>query len=283
MNFHQKPVTYVGEVGLKVMDLEGMVQFYTETIGFELLSKSDTTAALGIEGKTLLNLETFEGVEPKTGRYAGLYHFAILLPSRKELGKILVHLHNNGIRLGSSDHLVSEALYLSDPEGNGIEIYRDREPEQWDWDGEEVKMAVDPLDAQGVVQAAIDSGEVWTGMPADTVMGHIHLHISNMAQTQKFYVDGLGFEVLTSMGAQAMFLGDQKYHHHIGVNVWNGIGIPALPEKTAGLHYYTLVMADEAKQAEVAARLQQLGAKVENRGDYMETQDPAGNWIRLVV
>lgn len=283
MNFHQKPVTYVGEVGLKVMDLEGMVQFYTETIGFELLSKSDTTAALGIEGKTLLNLETFEGVEPKTGRYAGLYHFAILLPSRKELGKILVHLHNNGVRLGSSDHLVSEALYLSDPEGNGIEIYRDREPEQWDWDGEEVKMAVDPLDAQGVVQAAIDSGEVWTGMPADTVMGHIHLHISNMAQTQKFYVDGLGFEVLTSMGAQAMFLGDQKYHHHIGVNVWNGIGIPALPEKTAGLHYYTLVMADEAKQAEVAARLQQLGTKVENRGDYMETQDPAGNWIRLVV
>lgn len=283
MNFHQKPVTYVGEVGLKVMDLEGMVQFYTETIGFELLSKSDAKAALGVQGKTLLNLETFEGVEPKTGRYAGLYHFAILLPSRKELGKILIHLHNNGIRLGSSDHLVSEALYLSDPEGNGIEIYRDREPEQWDWDGKEVKMAVDPLDAQGVVQAAADSGEAWTGMPADTVMGHIHLHISNMAETQKFYVDGLGFEVLTSMGAQAMFLGDQKYHHHIGVNVWNGVGIPALPEKTAGLHYYTLVMADEAKQAEVAERLRQLGAKVENRGDYIETQDPAGNWIRLVV
>ncbi|CEG24117.1 Catechol-2,3-dioxygenase [Planococcus massiliensis] len=283
MNFHQKPVTYVGEVGLKVMDLEGMVQFYTETIGFELLSKSDAKAALGVQGKTLLNLETFEGVEPKTGRYAGLYHFAILLPSRKELGKILIHLHNNGIRLGSSDHLVSEALYLSDPEGNGIEIYRDREPEQWDWDGKEVKMAVDPLDAQGVVQAAADSGEAWMGMPADTVMGHIHLHISNMAETQKFYVDGLGFEVLTSMGAQAMFLGDQKYHHHIGVNVWNGVGIPALPEKTAGLHYYTLVMADEAKQAEVAERLHQLGAKVEDRGDYMETQDPAGNWIRLVV
>lgn len=283
MNFHQKPVTYVGEVGLKVMDLEGMVQFYTETIGFELLSKSDTKAALGIQGKTLLNLETFEGIEPKTVRYAGLYHFAILLPNRKELGKILVHLHNNGIRLGSSDHLVSEALYLSDPEGNGIEIYRDREPEHWDWDGKEVKMAVDPLDAQAVVQAAIDSGEAWTGMPADTVMGHIHLHISNMAQTQKFYVDGLGFEVLTSMGAQAMFLGDQKYHHHIGVNVWNGVGIPALPAKTAGLHYYTLVLADEAKQAEVAARLQQLGAKVENRVDYIETQDPAGNWIRLVV
>ena len=283
MNFHEKPVTYVGEVGLKVLDLKMMVQFYTETIGFELLSESDTEASLGAGGKTLLRLETFEGITPKAERFAGLYHYAILLPSRKELGKILVHLHNKGIRLGSSDHLVSEALYLSDPEGNGIEIYRDREPEAWGWDGDEVKMAVDPLDAQGVVQAAVDSGEVWSGMPADTVMGHIHLHVSDISETQKFYVDGLGFEILTSMGGQALFLGDQKYHHHIGVNVWNGIGIPALPEKTAGLHYYTLIFEDEAKRAKVAERLQQLGAKVENQGQYIETQDPSGNYIRLLV
>lgn len=283
MNFHRKPVTHVGEVGLKVMDLEGMIQFYTEIIGLELLSKSEAGAALGAGGKTLLNLEAFEGMLPKTDRYAGLYHFAILLPNRKELGKILIHLHNQGIRLGSSDHLVSEALYLSDPEGNGIEIYRDREPEQWNWDGEEVKMSVDPLDVQGVIQTAAESGEKWTGMPADTVMGHIHLHISDIAETRKFYVDGLGFRVLASMGAQTMFLGDQKYHHHIGVNVWNGVGIPALPEKTAGLQYYTLVMEDEAKQAEAAERLRQLGAKVEKRKKYTETQDPAGNWIRLVV
>lgn len=283
MNFHEKPVTYVGEAGLKVIDLKEMIQFYTETIGFELLAESETEASLGTSGKTLLKLETFDGVAPKEQRFAGLYHYAILLPSRKELGKILIHLHNQGIRLGSSDHLVSEALYLSDPEGNGIEIYRDREPEEWDWEGNHVKMAVDPLDAQGVIGAAQDSGEVWSGMPADTVMGHIHLHVSNLSDARKFYVDGLGFEILTEMGGQALFLGDQKYHHHIGLNVWNGIGIPALPEKTAGLHYYTLILEDEAKRQGLIERLRKMDVAVNEQAAYTEVKDPAGNMIRLTV
>lgn len=283
MNFHEKPVTYVGEVGLKVIDLKGMIQFYTETIGFELLAESEIEASLGTNGKTLLKLETFDGMTPKEQRFAGLYHYAILLPSRKELGKILIHLHNQGIRLGSSDHLVSEALYLSDPEGNGIEIYRDREPEEWDWEGNHVKMAVDPLDAQGVIGAAQDSGEVWSGMPAETVMGHIHLHVSHLVDAQKFYVDGLGFEVLTEMGGQALFLGDQKYHHHIGLNVWNGIGIPALPEKTAGLHYYTLILEDEAKRQGLIERLRNQGVAINEHAAYIEVKDPAGNAIRLTV
>ena len=283
MNFHQKPVTHVAEVGLKVLDLEKMIQFYTETIGFEVLSKTENKAELGAGGNTLLVLEAIEGLMPKSGRYAGLYHFAILLPNRKELGKILLHLHHQGVRMGSSDHLVSEALYLSDPEGNGIEIYRDRESEEWKWDNDRVAMAVDPLDAEGIVKAAQESGEVWQKIPANTVMGHIHLHVSDLAKAEEFYIDGLGFGVVTTMGGQALFIADQKYHHHIGLNIWNGVGIPALPEKTAGLHYYTLKLDNEEKRDAVAEQLRGLGAEVAEHGDYLLTKDPAGNAIRLAV
>lgn len=283
MNFHQKPVTYTDEVGLKVLDLEGMKKFYQEIIGFQMVSEEEGEVRLGVDGKSLLKLTTGQALQPKQDRYAGLYHFAILLPSRKELGKILLHLHHQGIRLGSSDHLVSEALYLSDPEGNGIEIYRDRDPEEWNWHNGEVTMAVDPLDAEGVLGEADLSNESWSGMPAGTVIGHIHLHVSNLNEAQEFYTEGLGFQVVTSMGGQALFLSDQKYHHHIGLNVWNGIGIPALPEQTAGLDFYTLVFADEAKRSKTAERLRALGAEVTETERYWETHDPSGNTIRMAV
>ena len=282
MNFHEKPITYVGEVGLKVMNINKMKQFYQEIIGFEVISEKQNSVELGAGGKVLLKLDAIDGITPKQDRYAGLYHFAILLPTREDLGKILVHLHQNAIQLGSSDHLVSEALYLSDPEGNGIEIYRDREPEEWNWTNNEVSMAVDPIDAQGLVEAAQKSSEPWKGMPAATVMGHIHLHVSNLADAKNFYVNGLGFEVAASMGGQALFLADQKYHHHIGMNVWNGIGIPALPEKTAGLHYYTLIMERE-KRDRLADNLRAMGTEIAEQDKYWEVKDPSGNLIRLVV
>lgn len=283
MNFHQKPVTYTDEVGLKVLDLAGMKKFYQDIIGFQVVSENANEVRLGTDGKSLIRLSAHEGMKPKQDRYAGLYHFAILLPSRKELGKILLHLHQQGIRLGSSDHLVSEALYLSDPEGNGIEIYRDRDPEEWNWNNGEVAMAVDPIDAEGVVQEAALSKESWSGMPSGTVMGHVHLHVSNLNEAQEFYTEGLGFEVVTSMGGQALFLSDQKYHHHIGLNVWNGTGIPALPDQTAGLDFYTLVFADEAKRSQTAERLRALGAEVTEAASYWETRDPSGNKIRMAV
>lgn len=283
MNFHVKPVTYVGEVGLKVLDLKEMIRFYKEIIGFEVLKETENAAVLGAGGQALLKLEAGNGIVPKNQRYAGLYHFAILLPDRKELGKMLLHLHNNGVGIGSSDHLVSEALYLSDPEGNGIEIYRDRDPEEWDWNGSQVVMAVDPVDAAGLVQAAEASGEVFQGLPAGTVMGHIHLHVSDLVKAKDFYVNGLGFEVVSSLGGQALFLADQKYHHHIGLNVWNGIGIPALPENAAGLGYYTLVLENEEKRKATVSQLRDFGAEVEMQGDLVEVKDPAGNTIRLTV
>lgn len=283
MNFHQKPITYTDEVGLKVLDLEGMKKFYVETLGFQVISEEGNEVRLGTDGNSLIRLTATEGLVPKRGRYAGLYHFAILLPNRKELGKILLHLHHQGIRVGSSDHLVSEALYLSDPEGNGIEIYRDRDPEEWSWSNGEVAMTVDPIDAEGILREAGLANETWSGMPSGTLMGHVHLHVSNLPKAQNFYTEGLGLEVVTAMGGQALFLSDQKYHHHIGLNIWNGVGIPALPENEAGLNYYTLVFADEAKRSQIAERLRSLGAEVAEAAGYWETKDPAGITIRLAV
>lgn len=283
MRFHEKPTTYVSEVGLKVLDLTKMVDFYQEVIGFEVIEKSPNFAVLGVGTERLLKLDQIEGLQAKDRRYAGLYHFAILLPSRADLGRILVHLHNKDVRLGSADHLVSEALYLSDPEGNGIEIYSDREPQNWKWSGNEVAMAVDPIDAAGLVAAAENTGVAWQGMPRGTVMGHIHLHVSDLARAKDFYVNGLEFEVTTSMGEQAVFLGDQKYHHHIGLNVWNGIGIPALPKERAGLGYFTFMLKDEEKRQRIVAQLRALGAEVIKRDEYVETIDPSGNVIRLTI
>lgn len=283
MNFHQKPITYTDEVGLKVLDLEAMKKFYVGTLGFQVISEEGNEVRLGTDGNSLIRLTATGGLVPKRGRYAGLYHFAILLPNRKELGKILLHLHQQGIRVGSSDHLVSEALYLSDPEGNGIEIYRDRDPEEWNWSNGQIAMAVDPIDAEGILREAGLANETWSGMPSGTLMGHVHLHVSNLSEAQRFYTEGLGFEVVTSMGGQALFLADQKYHHHIGLNIWNGIGIPALPENEAGLDFFTLVFEDDAKRSETAGRIRSLGAEVTEAAGYWETKDPAGITIRLAV
>src|SRR5690606_31295268 len=149
---------------------------------------------LTADGKTnILSLEQPSDVIPKQGRTTGLYHFALLLPEKKDLANIVVHLVENGIRFGSSDHLVSEALYLHDPDGNEIEIYIDRAPSDWSWSGEEVAMAVDPLDFERLLKNREDT---WKGLPEETVMGHIHLHVSELVKTEEFYVKGLGFDVV---------------------------------------------------------------------------------------
>ncbi|MFS8630532.1 MAG: VOC family protein, partial [Bacillales bacterium] len=235
MNFHKKPTTFVSHVHLKVTDLERSLKFYQEIIGFKVLKKTDRTAALTADGKTaLLTIEQPEGAMPKQGRTTGLYHFALLLPSRKDLGKMLKHLIETGYPLqGASDHLVSEAVYLGDPDGNGIEIYADRPASAWTWHGDEVAMTTIAMDWAGVVAEAGD--EPWTGLPAGTIMGHIHLHVSDLRSSEKFYTEGLGLEVVNRYGGMALFISAGKYHHHIGLNTWNGVGAPKPHPNSAGL------------------------------------------------
>lgn len=282
MNFHGYPNTFVAEVNVNVENLERSLTFYQEIIGFQILERTDRKAKLTADGKTtLLSLEQPENVISKQPQTTGLYHFALLLPERSDLGKVLQHFIQLNVPLGASDHYVSEALYLNDPDGNGIEIYADRPSSKWDWKNGQVEMATVQLDAQSVLEAAND--DKWQGLPSKTVMGHIHLHVSELVKTEDFYVNGLGFEVVTRYGQQALFISTGKYHHHIGLNTWAGVGAPPAPNHSVGLNWYSLVLPSEEERKKVIAQLKKMDASVkEENGTYL-TADPSGNRIQLLV
>ncbi|RST72602.1 VOC family protein [Siminovitchia acidinfaciens] len=283
MVFHKKPTTFIGHVKVKVENLQRSIEFYKDVLGFDILEQTSSTAKLTTDGKTsILSLEQPENVIPKQGRTTGLYHFALLLPTKSDLANIVVHLVNNDIRFGSSDHLVSEALYLHDPDGNEIEIYIDRDPSEWRWEGEEVAMAVDPLDFETLLNNVVP-GKTWKMMPAATVMGHIHLHVSELKKTEEFYVNGLGMDVVNRYGAQALFLSYGKYHHHVGVNTWNGVGAKAPAKNSVGLESFTLVFDHEEARKHAVMNLKQIGADVLEENDHFITYDPSGNRIELAV
>jgi len=283
MGFHQKPNLYIRDVSINVMNLKVSLAFYRDFLGFKVLEEGERYAALTADGKTaLIKLYQPEGVTPKEARKTGLYHFAILLPSRAELGKILIHLVKNNYRLGASNHLVSEALYLNDPDGNGIEIYRDREDTEWKWDNRnQVEMTSDPIDGEGVIAAA--QGEEWEGMPSETIMGHIHLHVSNLQEAGTFYREILGYDLVCEYGGQALFLSTGKYHHHIGMNTWNGAGAPAPSENSVGLREYSISIPTEEYKQNIIRSLEQSGLTYVEENGVLYMKDPSQNSIVLYV
>ncbi|ADC51538.1 hypothetical protein BpOF4_17485 [Alkalihalophilus pseudofirmus OF4] len=282
MNFHREPTTYVGQVNLKVQDLDRSIAFYKEVIGFKVLNQTPRSAVFTADGTTaLLSVEQPDQVVPKQARTTGLYHFALLLPKREDLAQIVHHFVRHDVQLGSSDHLVSEALYLSDPDGNGIEIYVDRDPSEWSWSNGEVQMAVDPLNFPDLLTT--HKQQPWKGLPAGTVMGHIHLHVSELRKTEEFYIKGLGFEVVNRFGSQALFIADGQYHHHIGLNTWAGVGAPTPPLNSVGLESFDLMLSSEEKRNQIITQLKEIGATViEDEGSTV-TVDPSGNRIRLIA
>lgn len=279
-NFFEAPSVYVGEVSIKVTNLDRSVDFYESIIGLKVLEKSAGKAVLTADGKTaLLTLEQPTDVIAKTGRTSGLYHFAILLPSRADFSVFLRHLLETRYRFGASDHFVSEALYIQDPDDNGIEVYTDRPASKWTWNDKQVEMATVQLDGQSVLA---ESDAPWNGMPAGTIMGHIHLHVGSVDKAEKFYQEGLGFKTV-SYYPQAAFMSTGGYHHHIAINTWQGVGAPAPASNVAGLSWYSLVFPDVAAREEIVAKLKSIGAVVAKEGDWYTTSDPSGNVIRLVV
>ena len=254
------PETQMGPVTLRVASLERSAEFYEQVLGFRpvpgasagTLERSADSQVLGSEdGTPLLTLLERPGARPMPRRASGLYHFAILLPTRAELGRALRRLADAGIEVGSADHLVSEALYISDPDGNGIEIYRDRPRSAWKWNGSTVQMAVDPLDLQGLLAEAAREPRPGTGLPAGTRMGHVHLQVSDIAQALAFYQGLLGFE-LTAQMQGAAFISAGKYHHHLGLNTWQSRGAPPAPAGTAGLESLVVEVPNMEEQEQMA-------------------------------
>ncbi|MGX1194707.1 VOC family protein [Metabacillus sp. SLBN-84] len=280
MGFHNAPNTYTGEVRIKVKDLKRSLAFYKEVIGFKVQNETEHTAELTADGKNvLLSIEQRPNIAPKQQGTTGLYHFALLLPDRSDLGRVLQHLVNLNIPLGASDHQVSEALYLNDPDGNGIEIYSDRDASKWIWQGSQVAMTTETLDAQDVLAEA--KGELWLSLPENTVMGHVHLHVSSLKETEAFYDQGLGFKTVARYGRQAMFMSTGGYHHHLGLNTWAGEGAPAPDSQSAGLEWFTLIYPDADALEQAVARLKNMGAKTFIEDGTVMTADPSGNRIRL--
>ncbi|GLC89914.1 VOC family protein [Lysinibacillus piscis] len=279
MHFHEKPNMYVTHVELKVSDLQRSLDYYQKIIGFQILQQTAQQAILTADGKTaLLTLVQPETVEDKIGSTTGLYHFALLLPTRRDLAHILLHFHQNNVPLGAADHAVSEALYLQDPDGNGIEVYTDRAEDEWTWQDNQVYMVTEPLNAPAIVQEA--EGH-WTGLPAGTVMGHIHLSVSNLAEAEEFYTTGLGFDVVSRFGTQALFISTGRYHHHIGLNTWQSKNAPHLKPNQVGLKTFSLRLDNEQQAATIQSNLQALGAPVIKIEGGFQTEDPSGNVVLL--
>ncbi|MGE7667779.1 VOC family protein [Ureibacillus composti] len=286
-HFHKKPNMYVSHVQIKVSNLERSIEFYKTIIGFDVLEQAGQTAYLTFDGSTsILSIEEVPNAQPLRGGQTGLYHFAILLPERKDLGNFIEHLINKNVRVGAGDHHVSEAFYLNDPDGNGIEVYIDRPEENWIWfDNGMVHMTTEQVNVQSVLA---ESDGTWNGLPNGTVMGHIHLSVADLAETEKFYTQALGYEVVTRYGGQALFISTGKYHHHIGLNTWNSAGGTPVPENGVGLKSFTVVLDNEQQAEKIKANLADMGAKVESfngapthgGNQAFSTVDPSG--IRIV-
>jgi len=271
--------TKLGYVNLGVSDLPRSIDYYQQSIGLKLAVEDGTHAYLGAGGENLLALTELPGAV-RIPRRSGLYHFALLTPSRKALGKSLRNLIDTGTEIqGGADHLVSEAIYLADPDGNGIEIYRDRPREEWMDENGQLKMATDPLDFQGVLESANGSNGSWGGLESATRLGHMHLHIAYLEQSVDYYEHVIGFDFLMNYMGSAAFLSAGGYHHHIGLNTWNGVGAQPNPPDATGLQYFTVNLFNQDERKKLVERLDQAEWSYEEREMGIFVRDPSENGI----
>lgn len=275
--------TTLGAVALSVADLDRSLDYYRQAVGLELIERSAGQGRLGVAGRCLLELSEQPGARPSAG-HTGLYHFALLLPQRADLARWLAHAAQDRVRLlGVSDHFVSEALYLSDPDGHGIEIYWDRPREAWEGQVA-ARMTTLPLDVQDLL-GVLDQppAEEYAGLPAGTIMGHVHLKVAAVADTIAFFRDVLGFALMAQLGPQAAFLAAGGYHHHVGANTWESAGSSPPPPGTAALRHATIVLPDEDERERLLDRVKQSGQEPLESAGGPAIRDPSGNALLLTV
>jgi catechol 2,3-dioxygenase len=276
------PGTSIGKVRLRVADIDALSEFYERVIGLRGVERDGDLARLGPDGgEPLVELVSAPDAPPPPSFSTGLFHLAILVPDRADLSRSLRRVIENGWRLtGASDHLVSEALYLNDPEGNGIEIYRDRPRDQWGEQNGELRMATLPLDLDGVLAEASE-GET-NGMAAGTTMGHVHLRVAGIPAAEAFYNGALGLDVMVRSYPGALFVAAGGYHHHIGLNTWQSEGAPAPPEGALGLDHYELVLPGADDRDAAAGRVGETGDPEPADGGVL-ARDPSGNRVLLTA
>jgi len=270
-----------GPVRLRVADLDSEREFYERAIGLSPIDSGDGVARLGSDGTPVVELDHRADAPARAPRTTGLFHLAILVPDRAALAAALARAVRAGGRIsGASDHLVSEALYLNDPEGNGIEIYSDRPRAEWERDGGEIRMSTLPLDVDGLL-AELREDEPDSAMPDGTRVGHVHLNVADLDAAERFYSGLLGFDVTVRGYPGALFLSTGGYHHHIGVNTWAGPGAPAPAAGSRGLEWFELSVDDAPGLAELERRLGDAGAPIERRPESLLTHDPSENGLLL--
>jgi len=279
--FRIATATHVGEAHLFVRDLGLSAAFYMERLGFELLERDEREARLAAGGRPLLVLHG-GAHRPRVPRTSGLYHVAIRVPDRAALARSLARLVETGTPLqGAADHLVSEALYLADPDGLGLEIYRDRPRESWPDGSRGPLMTSDPLDLEALLRERGDAP--WSGLTRGTDVGHVHLTVPVLAPAEEFYAGRMGFEVRMRAGRSALFLAAGGYHHHLALNLWSGEGAPPAPEGSADLRRFTIEVPDVAESARLRERLTSAGIETSDSGDGWTTRDPFGLEIAIRV
>ncbi|MDN4988002.1 VOC family protein [Bradyrhizobium arachidis] len=272
----------VGMVTLRVRNLGKVADYYRDVIGLTVMARSASAAKLGTAGITLLALEARPDAEIEPRNAAGLYHTAFLMPTRKDLARWLVHAASHRVPLsGFADHLVSESVYLDDPEGNGIEVYADRDPSQWQWSEGSVKMATDELDIPDLLSLTNTRVSDYARAPDGLRVGHMHLRVGDLAQAQNFYHGAVGLDPTRSRNGAA-FLSSGRYHHHLGMNVWQSQGAGQRDDAATGLAWFSLVTEKRDILAAQEERLREGGAQMAQLPDGVEAVDPWGTRVRLL-
>jgi catechol 2,3-dioxygenase len=268
----------MGAVELTVADLDRAVDYYERVLGLWVLERMDGRASLGA-GNELVALVEEPGARSARG-HSGLYHYALRVPERADLARWLAHVARERVPLsGASDHFVSEAIYLRDPDDHGIEVYRDRPREHWEHQVH--RLTTLPLDVDDLLAEATD--EPFAGLAEGTTMGHVHFSVADIPETVAFYREVLGFDLMVALAGQAAFLAAGGYHHHVGANVWESLGAPPAPPGTARLLHATVLLPDAAERDRVAARVADAGQEPELRLDGVVVRDPSGNALLLTV
>jgi catechol 2,3-dioxygenase len=275
--------THLGRVRLQVADLDRSITYYETVLGLRVLDRDGPVARLGPHGEERVIVELHEkrGVHPVARRgHIGLYHFAVLLPDRASLGRFVRHLGELGAYAGMSDHFVSEAVYLTDPDGLGIEVYADRPRSAWRIDDRQLEMTTIPLNVPDLLAATGD--ERWSGAPAGTVLGHVHLYVRDLGDAERFYHNGLGFDKVVWSYPGALFMSAGGYHHHLGTNTW-AAGAPASTDDDARLLEWEIVVPSPADVTAAADAIETAGFATERIEGSATSKDPWGTQLRLIA